>query len=311
MIVRRSVAAGGALLLWLTVAAVPASANDLSDYLGEADRAVYSGQRLVRTAWDGIERIGLVEVEHAGGMTILGSGDGRAMVGRGKMHPMGGEGAVAFLRGSVHHGDDRYTVVERGTTYRVGREAEALDVMEGDVLRMQLIVDRETAAPLATRVFDDVRKPFRETAMVEFVPRVAGVLSSEGDDAEYDVMMPSDGSRLSETAAHYELADVYGAPGGARHSFYTDGLFSFSVFDRDGAVDVESMAVGSSPYVVDGSEYRRLITPSEVWVLWTSGDHTFALVGDLPPDHLEDVLDDLPPPQRRNWFARTWRRLFG
>jgi hypothetical protein len=47
--VRRTVAASGIALLWLTAAAVPASANDLSDYLGEADRAVYSGQRLVRT----------------------------------------------------------------------------------------------------------------------------------------------------------------------------------------------------------------------------------------------------------------------
>lgn len=311
MIGRRTVAASGIALLWLTAGAIPASANDLSDYLGEADRAVYSGQRLVRTAWDGIEKIGLVDVEHAGGMTILGSGDGRAMVGHGKMHPMGGEGAVAFLRRSAHHGDDRYTVVDMGTTYRFGREAEVLDVMEGDVLRMQLIVDRETAAPLASRVFDDVRKPFRETTMLEFVPRVAGVLSSEGDDVEYDVMMPSDGSKLSETAGHYELADVYGAPGGARHSFYTDGLFSFSVFDRDGATNVESMAAGASPYVVGGSEYRRLVTPSDVWVLWTAADHTFALVGDLPPDHLEDVLADLPPPQRRNWFARAWHRLFG
>lgn len=312
MMGRRSVVVGGIALAWLTAVAIPAGAEDLADYLGEADRAVYSGQRIIRTTWDGFEQIGIVEVEHADGMTMLGRGDGRAIVGGGKMHPMAsGEGAVAFLRRSVRSGDDRYTVVEGGSTSRFGRDARILDVMEGDLLRMRLVLDRDTAAPLATQVFDDLGRPFRETSMVEFVPNVRTMPSPQGDDGEYDVMMPVTGSGLPEGAGEYDLVDVYRGPGGARHGFYTDGLFSFSVFESDGSSDVSRIAGGGSPYLVDGSEYTRVIAPADAWVVWTDQDRTFVLVGDLPPDHLEEVLADLPRPATHSWFQRIWHSIFG
>jgi len=36
-----------------------------------------------------------------------------------------------------------------------------------------------------------------------------------------------------------------------------------------------------------------------------------ALVGDLPPDHLEEVLAFLPRPGMDGWMQRLWNRLFG
>ena len=185
---------GGLALVWLAVAAIPSGAEDLADYLGEADQAVYSGQRIIRTTWDGFEQIGIVDVEHVGGLTMLGRGDDRAIVGGGKMHPMAsGEGAVAFLRRSVRSGDDRYTVVEGGSTYRQGRDARVLDVMEGDLLRMRLVLDRDTAAPLATQVFDDLGRPFREMSMVGVRPQRSRRCRRPDVTAAYDVMMPATG----------------------------------------------------------------------------------------------------------------------
>jgi len=312
VIIRRGVLAGGLALVWIAVAATPSVAEDLADYLGEADQAVYSGQRIIRTMWDGYEKIAIVDVEHAGGLTMLGRGDDRAIVGDGKMHPMAsGEGAVAFLRKSVRSGDDRYTVVEGGSTYRQGRDARVLDVMEGDLLRMRLVLDRDTAAPLATQVFDDMGRPFREMSMVGFVPRITAMPSPGRDGAAYDVMMPATGARLPAAAGGYDLVDVYLGPGGARHGFYTDGLFSFSLFASDGSHDVHRIASAGTEYRVDGYEYTRDVTAADVRVLWTGRNRTLVLVGDLPPDHLEAALADLPRPARRSWFKTIWRKLFG
>ena len=86
-----------------------------------------------------------------------------------------------------------------------------------------------------------------------------------------------------------------------------DELFRFSLFVVDGRVDVTN----GRAWGVDGFEYVRVITAAETQVLWNAPDQTFVLIGDLPPDHLEEVLADLPRPGQRNWFARVWRRLFG
>jgi hypothetical protein len=45
--------------------------------------------------------------------------------------------------------------------------------------------------------------------------------------------------------------------------------------------------------------------------MWNSPDTTLALVGDLPPDHIEQVLAELPKPGIRIWFRRIWARFFG
>ena len=57
--------------------------------------------------------------------------------------------------------------------------------------------------------------------------------------------------------------------------------------------------------------YRRVVTPTSLWVHWDAPDHSYVLVGDLPPDHLTEVLAELPEPGRRNVLVRLWRRLFG
>ena len=62
---------------------------------------------------------------------------------------------------------------------------------------------------------------------------------------------------------------------------------------------------------VDGAEYRWLLTPSDLWLHWVGEGETYVLVGDLPPDHLEEVLRELPRPSQGNILARIWRGLFG
>ncbi len=115
---------------------------------------------------------------------------------------------------------------------------------------------------------------------------------------------------MPRAAAGYVLADAYPGPDASVQGFYSDGLFSFSLFAFDGAVESDRFAAATVTEL-RGLSYRRLVSPSEIWVTWKSGGDTYVLVGDLPPDHLEAVLDELPKPGRRNLFSRLWSGLFG
>jgi len=146
--------------------------------------------------------------------------------------------------------------------------------------------------------------------MVEFSESAPGMADYE-DDGEYQMMVPVEQARIPNQAGRYQLIDTYGGPAHSQQGFYTDGLFTFSVFAIEGRSDLQAITADGHTWNQSGFEYVRVVAPSKVWVLWNAPGSTYALVGDLPPDHLEAVLADLPRPGQRGWFSRMWARLFG
>ena len=78
MIIRRILTIGGLAAAFTVVASSPAIADDLADYLADAGDAVYSGRRIVGTMWDGFESVGIVDVQHLGGMATVDTGSAAA-----------------------------------------------------------------------------------------------------------------------------------------------------------------------------------------------------------------------------------------
>ena len=120
-------------------------------------------------------------------------------------------------------------------------------------------------------------------------------------------MLPVDSETLPMQTAGYTRADTYAGPDNTVQAFYTDGLFKFSIFEIDGSADLDGFAEST---VFDG-DYVQRVDPSELWVAWKRGGSTFVLVGDLPPDHLAQVLTDLPAPDSDSIISRIWRGIFG
>ncbi|MDX1450854.1 MAG: hypothetical protein R3246_17520, partial [Acidimicrobiia bacterium] len=117
-------------------------------------------------------------------------------------------------------------------------------------------------------------------------------------------------SSLPHDAAGYVRADTYAGPDDTIQAFFTDGLFSFSLFELDANVPLDRF--DEAPTIeLAGSTYKRLVTPTDIWVSWESGDTAYVLIGDLPGDHLEQVLDVLPEPRSRGLLSRLWSGLFG
>ncbi len=305
MIAPRLAILGTLVVAAATLSVSPALADGLNEYLEEADQAVYSGRQFVSTHWDGVEAMGMVEVRHFGGMAMVGSGPAYTMIGQGKVNALDSpDSALAYVpiaRAPVNHA---YDIAGGERSTRFGMTTKTIDIVENGVLRMRMVIDIATKAALETEVFDADGNRFRFSTMVDFSDSAAGMEDYE-DDGEYQMMLPLDEARVPDGASRYRLIDAYGAE--TEHGFYTDGLFRFSLFVVDGRVDVTN----GRAWGVDGFEYVRVITPAETRVLWNAPDQTFVLIGDLPPDHLEEVLADLPRPGQRNWFVRVWRGLFG
>ncbi|GMQ86767.1 MAG: hypothetical protein BMS9Abin07_2362 [Acidimicrobiia bacterium] len=311
MTARRPVILGTLVVAAMALSTVPALADGLTEYLEEADQAVYSGRQLVVTTWDGVQATDVVEVRHFGGMAMVGSGPAYTMIGQGRVNAVGVPGAaIAYVPRAQAPVTHAYELAGGERSTRFGRTAKTIEVVENGVLRMRMLIDTETAAPLETEVFDADGNLYRRSTMVEFSASAAGMEDYE-DDGEYETMLPLDEVGVPDGAGRYRLIDAYGTRTAVEHGFYTDGLFRFSLFAIDGRTDVSKIAREGQTWDVGGFEYVRVITPAEVWVLWNAPDQTFALVGDLPPDHLKEVMADLPRPGQRNWFVRAWRRLFG
>lgn len=307
MIVRRLIVVGGLAAVFVVSAAGSAVADDLADYLEGARDAIYSGERLVATSWDGVESIGIFEIQHHGGMASVGS----ATIGAGRMY-LGGtqENAMSFVRRSAPEVDSRYSVAHGEAAKHLGRAATVIEVMEAGSVRVRMVVDNSTSAPMATEVFDGDGELFRYSAMTEFSVWVDPAMAAF-DDREYRMMLPLEDADLPIELAGYRLIDVYTAPRDGRQAFYTDGLFSFSVFTTRGRADWPKIANNEHAYTADGYDYLRVISPTSVTLLWNAPTTAIALVGDLPPDHLDEVLGELPLPGTDNWMKRMWRKVFG
>jgi hypothetical protein len=311
VIMRRMMLVGGLVVLVVAAGASRSLADDLSDYLEEAGDAIYSGQRLVGTTWDGIERVGMIEVQHHGGVESFGAGSDHVMVGAGRMH-VGDpdDAAFSFVLEPRPDLGTRYTVENGEATRHLGRPATVVDVMEAGKLRIRMVVDDSTSAPVTTQVFDDAGDVFRYSSMVEFSVWVDPSMA-QTDDREYRMMLPVEQVELPAIVAGYQLIDAYAAPDDGHQAFYTDGLFSFSVFTIDRRANWSAIADDELPYTTSGHSYLRVVTPTSVWVLWNAPATAMALVGDLPPDHLDQVLAELPRPGTENWLKRLWHRMFG
>ena len=83
------------------------------------------------------------------------------------------------------------------------------------------------------------------------------------------------------------------------------------MFTTRGRADWAQIANNEHAYTADGYDYLRVISPTSVTLLWNAPTTAIALVGDLPPDHLDEVLGELPLPGTDNGMKRMWRKRFG
>lgn len=307
---RRALVFGTLVGGWLALSATGALATDgIDEYLNRASDSEFSGRQVVSCSVDNDGSTGTYDVVQVAGTTMIHAGPLGAMFAGGRMGDDRGWSPQLIDQWADWRISERYSLAEPEDSSFLGRDAIELRILEGDRTRTRVLLDEETSAPLFSEVYDGDGDVFCMAAMLEF--------DTEGDmptfpepAGGYETVETGGKTRLPEAAFGYWRADTYLAGGGMVQAFYTDGLFSFSVFEAKATAKAGDLEKADKVELASKT-YRRIVLPGETRLLWRTASNTYILLGDLPPDHLETVLVELPRPARANVMVRVWRSLFG
>ncbi|MGH8872769.1 MAG: hypothetical protein ACRDWS_12410 [Acidimicrobiia bacterium] len=304
----------GALVLVTALLLLPASAAlgaELDELLEESREASYSAEQVITCSTPEGVKDAVIELRQTSGDLHVGASvapDVEVASGSGGW-TLVREGAVvssANVQGAGDVPEPRYAVDDGTPTDYLGREANIYRMTGDGVLRAELVFDLEIGALLRVVTFNADGSVYCERRFVTFDPdaptRPQSASATGAEPAESGV-----DSDLPETLAGFERLDVHRDDEGFTFAYYSDGFFSFAVFQIPAVVAVEN---GSSVMLANGV-YIRSFSPGQVTYAWETRTGGMALVGDLPPDMHEEVLSGLPAPQDPGLFRRLWRSLFG
>jgi hypothetical protein len=80
--------------------------------------------------------------------------------------------------------------------------------------------------------------------------------------------------------------------------FYSDGIFSASVFEQRGDLAWDSLPAGGTTLDISGNRTVRYDEPSGEALVWESGGVVYTTVSDAPSDVFERMVGELAPTHR-------------
>lgn len=297
----------------VTILMLPATAMaaDLGELLDASRDASYSAEQLITCDTpDGVRDV-LIDLEQRGGEIRYGnrsedepliwSGDG------GWSSPSGGS---RIETSSTTPTDDvstagSYRVDDGSDTVYLGRASTRYLLTSENINRAELIVDNEFGVFLSVTTYNADGATYCERRFVSFDPT----------PPDWNKEPPPEGQAIDPTAetllpaqlGDFALVDVFSDDTGLSFAYYSDGFFSFAVFQSP--IPIE--ASGSVAYETADGAYQREFAPGQVTFTWTVGSAGMALIGDLPPDLHAEILAGLDAPHDPGFFNRLWRSIFG
>jgi len=276
-----------------------------------AARVPFTGTVEVRWLDGRVERHEQLTVQSAGGSLLL-KGANQVMVS-------------STSERLVQHGDggwdllwppalDRDPGPDPGLKYRTtevagptvaGRPTTMVEVRENDVLREQVVLDRETALLLQRRQVDPDGVTTRVVGFTSLViDPTTTPPPSPATTADRAPESVAPASLSSPTLAPAGLADGYTRVGvykrdGTVQVLYSDGIYDLSVFERRGVLDRSDLAESGGPVRVGKAAGWRYAWPGGQVVLWQAGETVFTVVSNAPLDQVLTAARDLPVPATR------------
>ncbi len=111
--------------------------------------------------------------------------------------------------------------------------------------------------------------------------------------------------RAPERAGHgFVLVDQLRHPGGDVQLFYSDGVFSLSVFEQRGVLDRSALPPGGPPVEAAGHRARTYRTPGGTTLVWEASGVVYTCVTDAPASEIGPILASFPSPPARSVWGR-------
>lgn len=305
------------VVVGVLVPATAVSAQSLEELLERSRDASYSAQQLISCSTPDGARDAVVRIaQSAGEMRLAAAVNEEVEVAAGSgawtLSRSGGVVSSAALAPGRDSQEPLYLIEEIGDRRVLGRPASAHRLIRDEVIRAELVFDDETGALLWATTFTADGEIYCDRRFVSFDPTnpnleppAPGPLDSGLSAPIQDVVIVD--AALPESAAGFDRLDLYEDADGFRFAYYSDGFFSFAVFETPTAVALSD----ASSVKLDQGVYMRSFTAGQATYVWETRDGGMALLGDLPPDLHEAVLGELPAPETPGLFRRIWRSLFG
>lgn len=302
-------------ILVLGMVVLPAQAAfaaELVDLMDGSRDANYAAEQIISCSTPDGVRDAVVRITQSGGELRVSSSltdDVEVAVGAGTWSMKRGGELVS--EASVGEGkstvEPLYTVEEQQAVRFLGRAAMSYLLIRDGTPRAELVFDDETGVLVdaVTYSVDEEIYCERRFVSLDVGSDVAAAQPGQAPDAVSPSVVTD--SSLPEEVAGFERLDQYVDQDGVRFSYYSDGFFSFALFQTPTEIPISGATTVSLP----SGAYQRLFTAGQVTYVWETRDGAAALVGDLPPDLHEAVLAAMPHPHDPGFFRRVWRSLFG
>jgi hypothetical protein len=309
--------ATGAMLMLLVTSSTHAGADSEADALVRRARKVaideaYAG--FVEVSWrdeahgEHVERVG---ARGLGGAFVVGQGD-RRVIGHGHERLVDDDGAGVGWTADVERAAPEPGAVWDlrivGSDTVAGRPATMIEARDDNGrARAVFAIDDERGQLLGRQILDRHGEVVRS---VGFVQIVTGAITPavppapDGGAAPPVVIDEVPDGFVAPTTAEggYRLLGRYRHADGSTHLFYSDGLFTLSVFEQEGAVDWEHLPPGRCQPIHD----RRTCaydTAVGTIVVWNERGLVFTVVGDAPPDLVTAVVDHFDDEPGSDWLT--------
>ena len=295
------------IVAWVILPVTPALGSDLEELLEEGRQASYSGEQVISCSTPDGVRSAVLEIEQAGGALHV-SGEVEVSSGYGGWELVQGDSVVtrALVKAADTSVEPVYTMDDGTAHPYLERKAGLYRLYAGGVLRGELIVDGATGVVLGISTYNGDGTVYCERRFIEFDPTPPDSPPSTLPEAE--AIEPTDSvSTLPEELGDFKRLDIYRDDDGVVFGYYSDGFFSFAVFETRAVVTLD----GGTTVTLGRGSYARSFTPGQAIYAWPTGSGGMAMVGDIPPDMHESVLAGLPSPSEPGLLQRLWRTLFG
>lgn len=310
---RRIAVVSAALVVFLVMSGA-ARADSVEDYLRRSAAADFGGRQITTCDTpDGSRTAGLEIAQRDGVTTVRSSAEGDVQVrmSGGSFSVASDEGNVATSAVvSVPAPEGRYLVTRVESVETLGRDARRISVVDDQgVDRASMTFDAETGALLVARIRNADGSAYCDVRMVEFTenPMRLDMGAETGAEHTLESIDPPEG--FPGSVAGFTRLETFVWDEGGVVGYYSDGLFSFTLLATERPVVLTDASVSAT--TIDGGDYVRWFGAGQAIYVWDTESGGLALYGDLPLDLQEQVLADLPNPQRIGVLARWWRNLFG
>jgi hypothetical protein len=310
--------AAAATLLALVASAAPtAVAENRAEALVRHARRVatheaYTG--VVEVYWQDQDHRRYVERVAArglGGAFVVGRGD-RRVIGHGDERlAQDGGSDVGWTAKAEHEApapDAAWHLKVSGSGIVAGRPVTFVEAQDRDGrARAVLALDAESGQLLERQILNRRGDIVRSVAFVQIVtgairPAVP-ITPDSGESAPVAVDEVPNGF-LAPTTAHagYELLGRYRHADGSVQLFYSDGLFTLSVFEQQGAVDWDRLPPGRCGPIAD-HRTCSYDTASGTIVVWSRDGLVLTAIGDAPSDRVVAIVGDFGDENDSGWTA--------